>query len=278
MTCRGATAIPGPLPPGWPWSAPETGHERLRLLLAYDGSAFRGFAENAGVRTVGGDLRTALGGSSVFALVLAVAGRTDAGVHARWQVVSVDVPEGSVEPAGRCGGSVNSMLAPHVVAREVALAPDDFDARFSAKWRRYRYRLLTIRGARPVPRGHHLVDASRPRPPPNGRRRARSGRRARLQLRSAAGHGTDRMPRWCVSVTDARWSQELGDDPRVLTFEITATAFCHQMVRSIVGTLVEIGRGRRPVSTVTEALVGRDRSLAGQLAPPEGLFLWEVGY
>jgi tRNA pseudouridine38-40 synthase len=79
-------------------------------------------------------------------------------------------------------------------------------------------------------------------------------------------------------VTDARWSQELGDDPRVLTFEITATAFCHQMVRSIVGTLVDIGRGRRPVGTVADALAGADRAIAGQLAPPEGLFLWEVGY
>jgi tRNA pseudouridine38-40 synthase len=228
------------------------------------------------VRTVGGDLRHALGRVLGIEPTITVAGRTDAGVHARRQVVSFDAPTGSLEPHS-LRRSVNAMLAPHVVIREVAHAAGDFDARFSAKWRRYRYRLLASEVPDPF-----LATTTWWMPAALDRHRMADAAHDLVgehDFTSFCRRPRDRPDASLVRrVTDARWSQELGDDPRVLTFEITATAFCHQMVRSIVGTLVDIGRGRRPVGTVADALAGADRAIAGQLAPPEGLFLWEVGY
>jgi tRNA pseudouridine38-40 synthase len=228
------------------------------------------------VRTVGGDLRGALGRVLGVDPTITVAGRTDAGVHARRQVVSFDAPQGSVEPHS-LRRSVNSMLAPRVVVREVFHAPEDFDARFSARWRRYRYRLLTSEVPDPF-----LAATTWWMPAALDRHRMADAAHDLVgehDFTSFCRRPRDRPDASLVRrVTDARWSQEAGDDPRVLTFEITATAFCHQMVRSIVGTLVDIGRGRRPVSTVADAFEGADRAIAGQLAPPEGLFLWEVGY
>jgi len=269
---RGAHAGPADIevePPG-------PGLARYRLLVSYDGSAFRGFAENDGVRTVGADLRGALEQVLGCDLVLAVAGRTDAGVHARGQVVSFDADPAALDAAS-LRRSVNSMLAPHVVVREVTRVAGDFHARFSAQWRRYRYRLLASEVPDPFLAGttwwmpaaldrHRMSDAAHQLVGTH-------------DFSSFCRQPKDRPDASMVRrVTDARWSGELNDDPGVLTFEITASAFCHQMVRSIVGTLVDIGRGRRPVDSVSAALAGKDRSLAGQLAPPDGLFLWEVGY
>lgn len=255
---------------------PLDGYSRYRLTLAYDGSGFRGFSPNVAVRTVGGDLCRALETVLGTGIDMAVAGRTDAGVHARGQVVSFDAPSGTVRPM-ELRRSLNSLLGPSVVVREVQPAAADFDARFSARWRRYRYRLLTSEVPDPflaattwwMPRAldhHRMADA------------------AHMLVGTHDFASFCRRPKnrpdvsLVRNVTAARWSQEPGDDGRILTFEITATAFCHQMVRSIVGTLVEIGRGMRSVDTVADALTGADRALAGQLAPPCGLILWEVGY
>lgn len=255
---------------------PAHGYSRHRLTLAYDGSGFRGFAPNVAVRTVGGELRGALETVLGTGIDIAVAGRTDAGVHARGQVVSFDAPSGTVAPV-ELRRSLNSLLGPSVVVREVQPAPADFDARFSARWRRYRYRLLTAEVPDPflavttwwMPKAldhHRMADAAHMLVGTH-------------DFTSFCRRPKDRPDASLVrNVTDARWSQEPGDDGRVLTFEITATAFCHQMVRSIVGTLVEVGRGMRGVDTVSDALTGADRALAGQLAPPCGLILWEVGY
>lgn len=255
---------------------PADGHARYRLTLAYDGTGFRGFAPNAGVRTVGGELSEALEKVLGTRIELAVAGRTDSGVHARGQVVSFDAPNGTVEP-GELHRSLNSLLGPSVVVREVQPAAADFHARFSARWRRYRYRLLTAEVPDPflasttwwMPKAldhHRMADAAH----------LLAGTH---DFSSFCRRPKDRPDASLVRhVTDARWSQEPGDDGRVLTFEITATAFCHQMIRSVVGTLVEVGRGVRDVDAVADALAGADRSLAGQLAPPCGLILWEVGY
>lgn len=254
---------------------PEPGYQRHRMVISYDGSAFRGFARNEGVRTIGADLRSALERILRNEVELSVAGRTDAGVHARGQVVSFDAQIGAVR-SDEMRRSLNSLLGPSIVVREVATAPDDFHARFSARWRRYRYRLLTSEVPDPflssttwwTPEAldhHRMADAAH----------ALVGTHDFTSFcRRPKGRPDASMVR---RVTDARWTHEPGEG-RVLTFEITATAFCHQMVRSIVGTLVDIGRGRRPTSTVPVALAGEDRSLAGQLAPPHGLILWEVGY
>lgn len=254
---------------------PEPGFRRYRLLIAYDGSAFRGFAPNVGVRTVGGELVEALERVLRHRIDISVAGRTDAGVHARGQVVSFDAPQGAVRPA-EVRRSLNSLLAPGIVVREVMEAPDDFHARFSARWRRYRYRLLTSEVPDPF-----LASTTWWLPDALDHHRMADAAHALVgthDFTSFCRRPKDRPDASMVRrVTDARWAHEPGEG-RVLTFEVTATAFCHQMVRSMVGTLVDIGRGRRPVSTVGDALAGSDRSLAGQLAPPHGLILWEVGY
>lgn len=255
--------------------APE--HRRLRLDVAYDGSGFHGFAENAGVRTVAGEMRGAIERVLREPVELTCAGRTDTGVHAHGQVVSLDVGA-PVEPV-RLRDAVNAMLGPEIVVRGVVEVPVEFDARFSARWRRYRYRVLDdevpdpflattswwVGGALDVEAmnaaavalvGEHDFSSfcRRPRPP------------AEVSL--------------VRRVHVAHWSRASGAPATAapLTFEIAASAFCHQMVRSIVGALVAVGRGRRPVESVGALLAARDRSGAPNLAPPQGLFLWEVGF
>jgi tRNA pseudouridine38-40 synthase len=258
-----------PASPAGPWC-------RLRLDLAYDGGPFRGFADNEGVRSVAGDLSAALRRTLGDARGLTGAGRTDAGVHAREQVVTVEVPSARLDP-DRLVGSLNRQLAPTIAVRAVAVVDETFDARFSARSRTYRYRILNaptpdpllaptvwhVREPLSVPAmrqaaipllGEHDFSAfcRRPAPQPDGTA-------ASLVRRVLA----------------ARWLPPTGD---LLEFEIEATAFCHQMVRSIVGTLVDVGRGRRRAGELLEVLASRDRSRAGSPAPPHGLVLWAVRY
>jgi tRNA pseudouridine38-40 synthase len=252
------------------------------LLVAYDGSGFHGFALNEGVPTVAGALGEALATVLGHPVVLTAAGRTDAGVHAWGQVVSLDVPDGGgdelldLEALRR---SVNALCGAAIAVRSAEWAPLDFDARFSARWRRYRYTILndpvpdpflaatTWQVARPLDLrlmrlacdpfiGEHDFSSFCRRP-----KRPAGGPPATLVRR----------------VTAARW--DAGDVlGRLLRFEIVANAFCHQMVRSIVGTMVEVGLGRRSAGSILDTLRARDRSNAGQLAPPHGLCLYEVGY
>jgi tRNA pseudouridine38-40 synthase len=241
----------------------------VRLRLAYDGTDFRGWAQQRSQRTVEGVLRDALERFLGSEPELSVAGRTDAGVHARGQVASFSWPsEVNVERLQR---SLNAMLGPEIVALEVHPAPRGFDARFSATAREYRYRIDA--GPWPDPFEARFVwhrpgplalpemrAAARPlvgehdfaafcRRPPNGSSTVR-----RLERLSVSAHG-DR-----VAIT-AR-----------------ANAFAHQMVRSLVGLLVRAGDLRLDPAEVPEILESRDRSRAGQLAPPHGLTLERVVY
>jgi len=252
---------------------------RVRLLVAYDGSPFRGFAANRGVRTVAGDLSAAIQRVLGREVALTCAGRTDAGVHAWGQVVTFDA-DAPVDLA-RLQQSVNGLCAPSIVIRAADEVLPGFDARFSATARVYRYTVLN----RPVPdpflhaTSWHVTDPLRLRS---------------LQAASDPLIGTHDFTSFCRrrEVTDpqtgerveatlvrrlvrAEWN-EVGDG--LLRFEIEASSFCHQMVRSVVGTLVDVGRGRRTVADVTTALAARDRHAAGQIAPPQGLCLWGVRY
>ena len=250
----------------------ETG-SRLKLLIAYDGTEFHGFASQRVVRTVEGVLTDAL--EKVLAqpgasLELVCAGRTDKGVHARGQVVSVEAPPGTDPEAVH--HAVNRMIGPEVVVRRVEPAGDDFDARRSARWRRYRYTI--VNGTEPDP---FLARFAWWVPDPLDLRMLRLAADpfvgdhdfAAFCRRGPEGSTTRRR------VFDARWHQGDGD---VLHFEIRAKAFCWQMVRSIVGTLVEAGTGKRRPGEVLGILRSGDRARAGQLAPPHGLCLWDVGY
>lgn len=257
----------------------EPATRRARLVVAYDGGAFHGFAANQGVATVAGTLGDALATVLREPVDLTGAGRTDAGVHAWGQVVSCDLPaETDLDGLAR---RLNSLCAPHVVVREVAWAAPGFNARFSATWRQYRYTVLNdpvpdpflTRVAWQVPAPLSLRNLRLACDPLIGQHDFTSFCRRPKQPAGAAPASMVRR------VLEADWSVEPAwHDRPVLRFEIRATAFCHQMVRSIVGTLVDVGLGRLHAGEVRSILLSRDRARAGQVAPPHGLCLWEVGY
>lgn len=256
---------------------PEPKDPTVRLLVAYHGASFHGFAANDGVVTVAGVLQQAVSRALRTSVSLAVAGRTDAGVHAWGQVVSTQAPVGT--DLVMLQRRVNSQTAPRVVVRDVEWAPPDFHARFSAVWRRYRYTI--VNGASPDPFRH---DTTWHIPKPLSV--------AAMRLAGDALIGEHDFSSFCRQpkgnpsaslvrrVLDVGWTcSERGDcDGSDLVFEITGTAFCHQMVRSMVGALVDVGLGRRRPNEVGTMLRARDRGGAAAVAPPHGLCLWKVGY
>jgi len=242
------------------------------MRVAYDGTGFAGFAPNPGVETVGGALASAVERVARQPITLTCAGRTDAGVHAWGQVVSFDVDaDRHTLDLAALQRSVNGLCGPAIVVRDIELAPDDFDARFSAQWRCYRYTVLN----RDVP-DPFLAATSWHVPTPLDL--------AGMRLGCDPFIGEHDFSSFCRkvegkslvrTVISADWD-DLGDG--VLRFEIVANAFCQQMVRAIVGTLVEVGQGKKHAGHVAAILRAEDRAFAGALAPPHGLSLWEVGY
>ena len=283
----------------------------MRLDVAYRGTGFRGFAANEGVRTVAGELGAALERILGETPVLTVAGRTDAGVHATGQVVSFRIGgagirridserggrvPGELDPAGpaRLLPALNRLLQPEIAVTAAAFADDGFDARHSATARAYEYRIRNA--THPDPRCADLewhvtapLDIS--------------------QMNAAAGHviGEHDFTSFCRrpkgrpdaslvrTVRHARWSAvtHLGDESSgadaagrshaqapdcSLQFEIEANAFCHQMVRAIVGQCVVVGRGDRAAGDVPAVLAARSRDAAAAIAPPHGLTLVAVHY
>ncbi len=240
----------------------------FRIDLAYDGSGFRGYARQEGQRTVQGELERALGVVLGEIPETGVAGRTDAGVHALGQVVSF-THDGEIDPE-RLVRSLNGMLGPEIAVRSIVEAEDGFHARHSARWRRYRYRIGTVPGGDPLTRiytwevGRALdTDA--------------------MTTAAADFVGEHDFSSFCRNVEGAsnvRRVEESGVsvDGDVLTYWVRANAFCHQMVRSMVGHLYDIGRGFAPADSVPGVIAARDRSQVATVAPPHGLTLWEVGY
>jgi tRNA pseudouridine38-40 synthase len=254
-------------------SASSSGPAQVKMVVAYDGTDFSGFAAqpNQGhVRTVGGTLAGAIGKVLRHTVELACAGRTDSGVHAWGQVVSFPAPPG-LDP-WKLASAVTSMLAPEIVVRSCELVSPDFDARRSATWRKYRYTIVN----RPVP------DPFRDRftwwvPEPLDIRA--------LWMAADPFVGEHDFASFCRkgpegsttmrTIQESSWVDE-GDG--VLRYEIRGTAFCWQMVRAIVGTLTEVGTGKRRPGEMLGIIAARDRAAAGQLAPPRGLCLWDVGF
>ena len=240
----------------------------LRLDLAYDGSGFRGYAFQEGLRTIQGDLEAALKIVLGRPVETAVAGRTDAGVHARGQVVSLHVDE-APDPE-RLARSLNGIVGPEIAVTAITLADDDFHARFSAKWRRYRYTMSTGIAPDPLARDVEWHVGSRL---DIGLMEATAAEFAdeldfSAFCRSVQGRSNVRR------VEESRWEAD-GDR---LHFWIRANAFCHQMVRSLVGLCYDVGRGFTSAGSVPEIIREGDRSRVATVAPPHGLTLWEVGY
>jgi tRNA pseudouridine38-40 synthase len=248
---------------------------RVRLTVAYDGSGFKGFAEQAdGVRTVAGALQEAAGKVLGHPVKLTCAGRTDAGVHAWGQVVHFDSPRGESDldlPALQ--RSLNRMLKPAVVVRSVATVPFEFDARFSALARRYRYTVLNTA----VPNPFLARTAWHVEQPLDLRamRAAADPFIGEHDFSSFCKKPDDPARSMTRRVIDATW-RDLGEG--VLRFDIEAQSFCHQMVRSVVGTIVDVGLGRKRAGEIAGVLRARDRGAAGPVAPAHGLCLWEVVY
>ena len=251
----------------------------VRLTVAYDGTDFRGFAESEGVRTVMGELRRAVETIVRCPVELTGAGRTDAGVHGWGQVVSGELP--TEIDLRRLARSINGLCGPDISVRDVAWADGSFSARFSATGRTYRYRVwndpapnpLLARTAWHVPMGLDVIAMNRAADALLGEHDFSSFCR---RPKPAAGFDPPSLVR---HLRAAQWRH--GDDnwgSSLLRFEITASSFCHQMVRSIVGTLVDIGLGRREAESIPTTLSALDRSAAGQVAPPTGLVLWSVDY
>lgn len=239
-----------------------------RIDFAYDGSGFHGYARQPDVRTVQGELETALF-HVVPPVATVVAGRTDKGVHARAQVVSFAASEPvDVERVAR---SLNRQLAPEIAVDQVTQVADDFSARFDATERAYTYLMLNRETPDPF-----LAAYSWRYPTPLDVE----------AMNAAAGHlvGEQDFASLCRKAGDrstirevrrAEWSRRDGD---LLAFDVAASSFCHQMVRSMVALCVEVGRGRVDAAAVPEILVAEDRHAAKGAAPPHGLTLVAVEY
>ena len=262
---------------------------RLRLDIAYDGSGFTGWAKQPGIRTVQGELEAAL--ATVFRRygeppTLTVAGRTDAGVHATGQVAHVDLTpaqfshlrtphgRGPVEPTEVLAKRLNGIagLKADVHVSSVTLAPLGFDARFSPIWRRYEYRIADARADRnPLLRRHTLwypaaLDT-------DGMNRAA---RELLGLHDWAAYCRPR-----AGATTIRELQDFGwhrDETGVIIATLRADAFCHSMVRALVGAGVSVGEGKLPGDRLTGIRDEARRTSEFKVMPAHGLTLVEVGY
>ncbi|HEU4568656.1 MAG TPA: tRNA pseudouridine(38-40) synthase TruA [Marmoricola sp.] len=251
---------------------------RWRIDLAYDGAGFHGWARQPGLRTVQGELEAALATVlRVPAVEVTCAGRTDAGVHARGQVAHVDLPaeatpEEAPEETGRLARRLNGVLAADVRVRRLREAPAGFDARFSAVWRRYAYRVADrAEAVDPLVRGHVLAW---PRPLDE---QAMNDAASRL----LGEHDFASFCKRREGATTIRTLRELSwrrDAEGVLVATVRADAFCHHMVRSLVGCLAAVGEGRRTPDWAAEVLARRQRDPAVTVVPPHGLTLEEVGY
>ena len=255
---------------------------RLRLDLAYEGTHFHGWATQPGLRTVQGLLEDALAQVLRTERVpVTCAGRTDTGVHARGQVVHLDVaPEVLATAAGRSPSPaadallrrLNGVLPPDVRVRAAVEAPPGFDARFSALWRRYAYRIAD---------DPSLVDPLR-------RRTVLAWSRSLdLDVMNEAAGGLDGEHDFAAfcrkregattirTLLDLRWSR---DRTGLAVATVRADAFCHNMVRSLVGAMIPVGEGRRPASWAADVLAAGVRDPGVTVVPPHGLTLEQVGY
>ncbi|MGC9154083.1 MAG: tRNA pseudouridine synthase A [Ferrimicrobium sp.] len=234
------------------------------LVLAYDGSHFHGSAPQPQVETVVGSLLRALSLLKVEVADLALAGRTDTGVHARFQVVSLATSGLTAESFPR----LQAILPEGIFLRAGMSVPEGFHARHSALWRQYRYRIRRATRDPLFPMAWPLaqgLDIS-----------------AMIEVANWLG-SVDEFDALCKANSAGGYRRRLHSIDIVegegfIDISVVGVSFCHQMIRRIVGALVQVGRGRWPAARVVEAVGSHDRAPLCELAPSRGLYLWRIGY
>jgi tRNA pseudouridine38-40 synthase len=258
-------------------SADMTALVRLRLDIGYDGSGFAGWARQPNQRTVQGVIEDAL--ARMLRLdpppMLTVAGRTDAGVHARGQVAHLVVPVAAYSAInGTMPRRLAGLLPPDVRVWRVSIAPEGFDARFSALSRRYVYQVCDNPvGVEPL-RRHDVLWHPRPL---NLRRMNEATRRLVGEFDFAAFCRKREGATTIRELLRYEWARD-DRDPHLALATVEADAFCHSMVRALVGALLMVGDGRREVEWPAEVLAARVRDSGVNVAPAHGLSLEEIRY
>jgi tRNA pseudouridine38-40 synthase len=246
----------------------------FKVTLAYDGTAFVGWQRQAAGASIQGLLEEALARLDQGEVIVFGAGRTDAGVHALGQVASFSLKR-SIEGPGLVR-SLNASLPDTVRVLAAELVPDSFHARYNARRKTYRYRLWNADVLSPFERPYvwHVYGAL-DRAAMATAATLIEGRHDFAAFRAANGktRSTEREVFWSRVIP----AQE-PCDRALIVYEISGSGFLRHMVRNIVGTLVEIGTGRRPIEWMSEVLAGRDRMQAGPTAPARGLVLVSVEY
>lgn len=256
----------------------ETPERTLSLTVSYNGAPFSGFARQPGQLTVQGELEQAL--SLIFRRPMEVvcSGRTDAGVHALGQVVSFDVANDELEGRSLYSlrRSLNALTHEDITVREVKERRPGFSARFDAQWREYHYHVcldevppLFMRDFSWYVHGRLDADAMREAA---AYLVGEHDFKSFCMAASAVGKPT------CRNVHEISLSREMIMGEDILTIKVAGNAFLHSMVRTIVGTLVMVGRGQRKPEWVREVLEARNRTAAGENAPAAGLVFWRVQY
>lgn len=265
-------------------------YTRLRLDIAYDGTAFSGWKAQPKLRTVQGELEKALAiifSRSVQPPTLTVAGRTDAGVHALGQVAHLDLSDDQLTVLRRRRGGVTEQNLPAALARRLngiaglesdvwvsrsSIAPEGFDARFSATWRRYEYR---------------VADRDAPRNPLERHRTLWYPAPLDVALMDAAAAGLLGLHNWAAyckpregattirTLEDFRWIRQSDS---VLVASVRADAFCHSMVRALVGATIAVGAGKLDAADLVVVRDDLERTSDFKVVPAKGLTLMEVGY
>ena len=244
--------------------------KRIKCTLSYDGTHFSGYQIQPGKRTVQGELERALEQMHKGKTIRVVAsGRTDAGVHAYGQVIHFDTSL-SLSP-DQWKKALNALLPDDIAIKDVQEADSSFHARFSAKAKEYRYK-VRIAQERDVFLRNYCYHFPYPLD--------MEAMRNALKLIE----GTHDFTSFCSAKTDIEdrvrtiYKADMAIHEDILEFCFSGNGFLYNMVRIIVGTILEVGQGKRSIDSISSAFAAKDRRFAGKTAPPQGLYLWKVYY
>jgi len=248
----------------------------FKLLIQYDGTDFHGWQVQENDRTIQGELERVIGMLVDAKVTVHGSGRTDAGVHAEGQVANVHLPEGKFT-ADKLKNAINGNLWRDIRIMKCGVAPDDFHARFSAKRKTYIYRVVNAPVMSPFWRRfahyeHRPLDVGRM----NEVARLFLGEHDWTAFASAKADGETRVRTVIDFTVESTWDDRA--QAALIEFRITATGFLRYMVRSIVGTMLEVGRGEKDGDIIQTAIITGNRDLAGKTATAQGLTLYKVEY